>query len=90
MKRYNVVVSGLVQQVGFRYFVYEIATRFNLTGWVQNCDDGTVEIEVQGDEKALSGFIEKVREGNRFSRVEEVVTRSIELKNNEKTFKYIN
>lgn len=89
MERYHIVVSGIVQGVGFRYFVYEIAARFNLTGWVRNCYDGTVEIEVQGEEENIAKLIEKIRIGNGFSKVEEVSHKVIDIKNNEKSFKYI-
>lgn len=88
MRRYSVVVFGRVQGVGFRYFVCQTAVMLNLTWWVCNNDDGTVEIEVQGDEKVLSKFIEKVSLGNRFSKVESVVTNLIDVRENEKSFRY--
>lgn len=88
MRRYSVIVSGRVQEVGFRFFVCQTALMMNLTGWVRNNYDGTVELEVQGDENALSSFLEKVKKGNRFSRVENVVSSSIEVMENEKSFRY--
>ena len=48
-------VSGQVQGVGFRPFVYRIATRNGLDGWVRNAA-GTVEIHVQGEPAALQRF----------------------------------
>jgi hydrogenase maturation protein HypF len=48
-------VTGVVQGVGFRPFVYQIATRANLRGWVANTSAG-VDIEVEGDETALDAF----------------------------------
>ena len=89
MERYFIVVSGLVQQVGFRYFVYQTAVKFNLTGWVRNCFDGTVELEVQGDETVISKFIDALRKGNRFSRVDNIAPNLIDIKQNEKSFKII-
>ncbi|MCG8531563.1 MAG: carbamoyltransferase HypF [Desulfovibrionales bacterium] len=52
-KRY--VITGQVQGVGFRPFVYRIALDNTVTGTVSNTSDG-VFIEVQGDEAALAGF----------------------------------
>lgn len=52
-KRY--IITGQVQGVGFRPFVYRIALDNKVTGTVSNTSDG-VFIEVQGDENALAGF----------------------------------
>ena len=47
--RRRYVVSGRVQGVGFRYRARYAAGQLGLTGWVENEDDGTVTLEVQGD-----------------------------------------
>lgn len=52
-------VSGIVQGVGFRPFIYQLATRHNLTGWVRNTSSG-VEIEVNGPERALQTFLSAI------------------------------
>jgi acylphosphatase len=44
----NILFSGLVQGVGFRYTAQRIATRCHLTGYVRNLDDGRVEMFAQG------------------------------------------
>lgn len=46
-KRVCVSVRGVVQGVGFRPFVYQLATKHRLTGWVVNTS-GDVKIEVEG------------------------------------------
>ncbi len=53
-------VTGIVQGVGFRPFVYQIATRANLHGWVANTSAG-VEIEVEGETPALDEFVRALR-----------------------------
>ena len=45
-------ISGIVQGVGFRPFVYGLATRLALKGWVRNTSAG-VDIEVDGDKDVL-------------------------------------
>ena len=45
-RRYS--IAGRVQGVGFRYRAYYAAQQLELTGWVQNEDDGSVTLEVQG------------------------------------------
>jgi len=52
----HISVTGIVQGVGFRPFVYGLATRLNLQGWVCNTSGG-VEIEVQGQKSNIESFI---------------------------------
>lgn len=55
LQRIRYRVTGAVQGVGFRPFVYRLATRLDLAGWVSN-DPGGVTIEVEGSDEALAGF----------------------------------
>jgi hydrogenase maturation protein HypF len=55
----KLVLSGLVQGVGFRPFIYRLATQHELTGWVKNCI-GRVEIHIQGQEDALQDFVDGI------------------------------
>jgi hydrogenase maturation protein HypF len=54
--RAKVTIRGLVQGVGFRPFVYRLATQMRLTGWVLNSAQG-VFIEVEGPRDALRAFL---------------------------------
>ncbi|UCF61891.1 MAG: carbamoyltransferase HypF [Anaerolineaceae bacterium] len=54
-------ITGIVQGVGFRPFVYSLATRLSITGWVRNTSAG-VEIEVDGTPEALDAFVHALRE----------------------------
>jgi acylphosphatase len=51
--RIHVVVRGRVQGVGFRWFVRETARGLDLTGWVRNMANGSVEVEADGSEAAV-------------------------------------
>ena len=53
--RRHLVISGIVQGVGFRPFVYRLAMRHGLAGWVNNATDG-VHVEVEGTEVELDAF----------------------------------
>ena len=55
MRRLRVEVRGAVQGVGFRPFVYRLATELGLAGWVLN-DVRGVEVEVEGEAAALEAF----------------------------------
>jgi hydrogenase maturation protein HypF len=58
---YHIAITGVVQGVGFRPFVYNLATRLGLRGWVLN-HSGGVEIEVEGPETSLDAFVTALRE----------------------------
>ena len=61
----HIVVSGMVQGVGFRYFVYHHATQLGLTGWVRNLPSGDVEIEAEGKREFVECLITYARRGPR-------------------------
>ncbi|MFN8380583.1 MAG: carbamoyltransferase HypF [Anaerolineales bacterium] len=61
MQGLRVHITGIVQGVGFRPFVYNLATRLGLKGWVKNTSAG-VEIEVDGEKDILDIFIQKLRD----------------------------
>jgi len=61
MQGMRVHISGIVQGVGFRPFVYGLADRLKLRGWVKNTSAG-VEIEVDGERDVLDTFINLLRE----------------------------
>jgi hydrogenase maturation protein HypF len=61
MQGLRVHITGIVQGVGFRPFVYNLAMRLNLKGWVKNTSEG-VEIQVDGDQDALDSFLRQLRD----------------------------
>jgi len=60
-KSIEVIVTGLVQGVGFRPFVYQIATRYGLTGWVLNTNEN-VKIQLTGTSNNLNNFLVSLRQ----------------------------
>ncbi len=58
-KRLNLKIQGLVQGVGFRPFVYQLATELGLTGWVKNTSAGVL-IELEGDRPLLETFLARL------------------------------
>ena len=53
----HLLITGEVQGVGFRPFVYALATRLDLHGWVSNTCDG-VEIYIEGSPSNVESFIQ--------------------------------
>ena len=60
MKHVRIWLGGVVQGVGFRWWIEREATRLGLTGEVENLFDGRVEIDVQGPEDDVNTFIERL------------------------------
>ena len=69
MKRVRVIVSGVVQGVGFRFFTRDLARRYELSGYVRNRADGTVEVEAEGTGRAVGAFLRELEAGPRGSHV---------------------
>ena len=64
------IVEGRVQGVGFRYFTQRNARQMGVRGWVRNLVGGDVEIRVEGGREAVRGFLDRIRQGPAYGRVE--------------------
>ncbi|ACK72065.1 (NiFe) hydrogenase maturation protein HypF [Gloeothece citriformis PCC 7424] len=62
-QRLSLIIRGAVQGVGFRPFIYRLATELDLVGWVNNSSVG-VFIEVEGDKDQLDTFLRRVQTEN--------------------------
>ena len=67
--RAHIIVSGVVQGVGFRYFTMRMARKMKLTGWVRNLPSGQVEINVEGPRGLIESLIHDLKVGNTWARV---------------------
>ena len=61
-KRMQILYSGNVQGVGFRYSVRSVATGFEVAGTVRNLPDGRVELLAEGARDELEAFRQAIRE----------------------------
>ena len=77
--RKHIVVNGLVQGVGFRYFTVTQARRLGVRGWVRNCRDGSVELEAQGSSDAVQALVEQLAIGPRWSEVSHVAVHDMPI-----------
>ncbi len=83
--RKKIIVTGIVQGVGFRPYIYNLAKNFGLTGFVFNSLIG-VEIEVESSKENVDEFIEQIpKQKPSMSKVDNVSVEIIEIKN-DKTF----
>jgi hydrogenase maturation protein HypF len=70
----SIHVNGIVQGVGFRPFVYGLAMRLGLKGWVRNTSAG-VDIELDGNQDKLEAFVKALREETPpLARIDELIT----------------
>jgi len=72
--RLRAIVTGRVQEVGYRYFVQRVAVPLGLVGYVRNLSDGSVEVIASGTRSSVEQLIRQLWEGPSASRVEAVVT----------------
>ena len=70
MSEMHVRVTGVVQGVGFRWFVRERARRLGLAGWVRNRADGSVEVAASGDGGQLALLRAELERGPRGASVD--------------------
>ena len=84
--RYFGRAPGRVQGVGFRMFVQQHASELGLTGWVRNMEDGSVEMEIQGDPEKVDKLSVLIREGNYFIKVKELKFEPVETVPDETRF----
>lgn len=67
------VVSGRVQGVFFRAATQQEARKLGITGWVRNCDDGSVELVARGSQEAIARLEDWLKKGPPNARVAGVV-----------------
>jgi acylphosphatase len=73
-ERLHALVEGMVQGVGFRFFVWHNAEDLQITGWVRNLWDGRVEVLAEGPRSFLEKMLEYLKEGPRGGQVSKVDT----------------
>lgn len=68
----KIIVEGEVQKVGYRDFVVKVARRLGVRGYVENVEDGSVQILCEADNSVLKDFVEQVNVKEEFIVVEKV------------------
>ncbi|MCK4953596.1 carbamoyltransferase HypF, partial [Candidatus Bathyarchaeota archaeon] len=88
--RAKIKVSGIVQGVGFRPFIYRTAVKNKLVGYVRNRGDGVVDIVAEGKKNNIKHFLEDLKDKKpALSRIYDVNTNYLEERKEFKTFKIL-
>jgi [NiFe] hydrogenase maturation protein HypF len=78
-KTFQITITGLVQGVGFRPFIFRIAAKHNLTGWVQNTNESVI-IQVTGTAQNINYFLSSLREeAPQAAIIGEISTRELDM-----------
>jgi len=80
MFRYSIKISGIVQGIGYRYFVLNKAKKLGITGWVRNLDTGGVEINAEGPEKQMEDFVDAIRTQHPWAQIKGIELEKSEIK----------
>jgi len=62
-KRMHAIIEGMVQGVGFRFFVFQYTRDRDIKGWVRNRSSGEVEIMAEGPDSDLEYLLRKLEVG---------------------------
>lgn len=84
--RYRITFRGRVQGVGFRYRAQHAAMAEGLTGWVRNEYDGSVTMEVQGEEEHIDRMLFSL-ENDHWIRIDERAQRALPPEPDERAFR---
>jgi len=79
MKSIEIIVSGRVQGVCYRAFTMDQANKFNINGYAKNLVNGDVKVIAVGEDDALNIFVNLLKKGPTFARVEEVQVSDVTL-----------
>ncbi|WP_136523397.1 acylphosphatase [Geomonas ferrireducens] len=74
--RTMVLVRGRVQGVAFRHHTARTAARHNVSGWVRNLADGSVEACFEGEEDDVRAMVQWCRRGPEAARVDELIEKA--------------
>ena len=86
----HIVISGKVQGVGFRYWLYKAAIQRNIDGWVRNKISGEVEALLVGNDVEINKLIKLCEKGPPSSKVTKVKVQSYQKEYLKKSFDIIN
>ncbi len=89
MQRTLALISGIVQGVNFRYFIYKKALELNIKGYVKNIENDRLEAVFEGPDLSVEQMIDFCKVGPPLSKVKSIIIKKQEFKNEFKDFKIL-
>ena len=86
MVRKHIIFYGSVQGVGFRWRARNAAEHFSCTGWAKNEWDGSVSMEIQGEEEDIDRVILAIEKGT-FVRIDNMDVKVLPVVDHEYGFR---
>jgi acylphosphatase len=72
MRNVHLIISGVVQGIGYRQWFRKEMDKLEVSGWVKNRDDGSVEAIISGNEKEIETLLSHARSGPPLARVTDI------------------
>ena len=85
----HIVITGRVQGVGFRYWLYKAAVQKNINGWVRNKISGEVEALLIGNDVEIDSLIKLCKKGPPSSKVEKIEVQNYQKEYFGKSFEIV-
>jgi len=86
-KSFEIIVSGTVQGIGYRYFAVRSANMLNIKGFIRNLYDGRVQVVACGEEGKIRAFIDILGIGPIYAAVSKLTVNEIETTEHYKDFR---
>ena len=86
----HIVITGKVQSVGFRFWLYKAAVKKNINGWVKNKISGEVEALLIGNGIEIDNLIKLCKNGSPSSKVTKIEVQNYQKEHFGKSFEIIN
>ena len=86
----HIVITGKVQGVGYRYWLYKKAIERNVVGWVRNKVSGEVEALLVGNDVDINNLIQMCKKGSPLSKVTKIKVQNYQEEFIKESFNIIN
>ncbi len=79
-KHLNLIISGKVQHIGFRFMAMQAAYKYGVFGFARNKSNGTIYIEVEGEDENMNNFLDWCKVGPVGASIKEIEMEEGEMK----------